>query len=68
MSYGLLKNRVISLFLDQTTSNKPLIEELKHLFKSHLIPIRTKRSNERNSGKYKTRIKPKITKNQKDTL
>lgn len=68
MSYGLLKNRVISLFLDKTNSNKPMVEELKHLFKSHLIPIRPQRSNERNVGKYRTRIKPKITKNQKDTF
>ena len=68
MSYGLLKNRVISLFINETTSNKPVVDELKYLFKSHLIPIRPKRHNERNSGKYRTRIKPKVTKNQKDTL
>ncbi len=68
MSYGLLKNRVVTLFLDQGSSTNDMVEELKQLFKLHLIPIRPKRSNERNSGKYRSRIKPKITKNQKDTI
>ena len=40
---------------------------VKHLIKkgikSHLVPIRPDRKFERNSGKYRSRIKSKITKN-----
>ena len=68
MSYGLLKNRVIALFLNQRPSGNDMVEELKQLFKAHLIPIRPNRSNERNSGKYRSRLKPKITKNQRDAI
>src|SRR5690606_18324145 len=68
VSYGLLKNRIVSLFSNQKTTGDDIVEELKILFKSHLIPIRPNRTFERKSGKYRSRIKPKITKNQKDTL
>ncbi len=68
ISYGLLKNRVITLFLDEQSEDIDMVEELKALFKSHLIPIRPDRKFERNSGKYRSRIKPKITKNQKDAV
>jgi hypothetical protein len=67
LSYGLLKNRVLELFLEEESMEKAVME-LKTLFKKHLIPIRPNRSFERESGKYRTRIKPKITKNQKDTI
>jgi len=68
MSYGLLKNRVITLFLDEKNKESNLVEELKNIFKAHLVPIRPNRKFERNIGKYRTRTKPKITKNQKDTI
>ena len=68
LSYGFLKNRVIQLFLVEDSNQNTIIEELKVLFKSHLIPIRPNRSYERKSGKYRTRMKPKITKNQKDAI
>ncbi|MDO5968244.1 hypothetical protein Q4Q35_00340 [Flavivirga aquimarina] len=45
-----------------------IIIELKELFKENQIPIRPNRSFERNSGKYRSRIKPKISKNQKDSI
>ena len=45
-----------------------IIEELKLLFKEHLVPIRPNRNNKRNIGKYRSRIKPIVTKNQKDSL
>lgn len=68
MSYGLLKNRVVTLFLDKQSDNENIVEELKKLFKSHLVPIRPKRAFDRNTGKYRARIKPKITKNQRDAV
>lgn len=68
VSYGLLKNRVVTLFLDKQPTDVDIVEELKNLFKSHLVPIRNNRKFERNSGKYRSRIKPKITKNQKDAV
>ena len=43
ISYGLLKNRVVTLFLNQQPSGHNMVEELKQLFKSHLIHIRPKR-------------------------
>jgi hypothetical protein len=67
LSYGLLKNRVLELFLEEESMEKAVME-LKTLFKKHLIPIRPNRSFGRESGKYRSRMKPKITKNQKDTI
>lgn len=66
ISYGLLKNRVVTLFLDEKSAGFDIVEELKFLYKSHLVPIRPNRKFERNPGKYRSRIKPKVTKNQKD--
>ncbi|TXD80404.1 IS4 family transposase [Subsaximicrobium wynnwilliamsii] len=66
ISYGLLKDRVVTLFLDKKPTGIDIVEELKTLYKSHLVPIRTNRKSERNPDKYRSRIKPKITKNQKD--
>lgn len=68
VSYGLLKNRVVTLFLDKQPKDVDMVEQLKDLFKSHLVPISNNRKFERNSGKYRSRIKPKITKNQKDAV
>jgi len=64
LSYGFLKNRII--FLLEEGNN--IEQELKLLFKQHLVPIRPHRNNERKVGKYRVRIKPLITKNQKDTI
>ena len=61
MSYGLLKNRVVTLFLNKQSDNENMVKELKKLFKSHLVPIRPKRTFDRNTGKYRARTKPKIT-------
>lgn len=68
LSYGFLKNRIVELFLNKNSCQNSILDELKELFKSHLIPIRPNRSFERRSGKYRSRLKPKITKNQKDTI
>jgi hypothetical protein len=67
LSYGFLKNRIIELFLDGG-STQAAVSELKELFKKHLVPIRPNRSYKRNMGKYRRRIKPKVTKNQRDTF
>ncbi len=63
----LLKDRIITLFFSNTNTDNTL-SELKELFKKHLIPIRPNRTFERQKDKYRNRQKPKITKNQKDTL
>lgn len=67
LSYGFMKDRILSLFFGKDDMQDS-IDELKTLFKEHLIPIRPNRSNKRNVGKYRNRIKPRITKNQKDSL
>lgn len=67
LSYGILKNRVVTLFFSEKDMDQ-IYNELKQLFKLDLIPIRPYRSNPRNIGKYRRREKPKITKNQKDTI
>lgn len=67
LSYGFLKNRIISLFFSNTNM-EDVIQELKTLFKQHLVPIRPNRSYQRNIGKYRRREKPKVTKNQKDAI
>ena len=67
VSYGILKNRVITLFFSDTDMDQ-IYKELKQLFKIDVIPIRPNRSNPRNIGKYRRREKPKLTKNQKDTI
>jgi hypothetical protein len=67
LSYGFLKNRIITLFF----SNKEMgviISELKDLFKKHTIPIRPNRKYERNVDKYRKRGKPKLLKNSKDAI
>lgn len=68
MSYGLLKNRIVAIFTDRHGREIDMVAELKALFISHLVPIRPNRKFERNPGKYRSRIKPKITKNQKDAV
>ena len=67
LSYGFLKNRILELFFIEDSMEKA-IHHIKKLFLEHQVPIRPNRSLERNSGKYRSRIKPKITKNQKDSI
>jgi len=63
LSYGFMKDRILSLFLSQKEMAM-IMEELKSLFKDHLVPIRPDRSYKRNVGKYRSRVKPIVTKNQ----
>ena len=67
LSYGFLKDRVITLFFNNENM-QDVFDELKILFKKELVPIRPNRSNLRNIGKYRRREKPKVVKNQKDTI
>jgi len=67
LSYGFLKDRILSILFQGEDMNQAS-NELKTLLKSHLIPIRPNRANKRNVGKYRNRIKPIITKNQKNSL
>jgi len=61
----LLRNRIISLFLNPKESEN-VVDELKKMFKKYLIPIRPNRKLERNTEKYRRGPKPKVTKNQRD--
>ena len=67
LSYGFMKDRILTVFFRKGDMN-PIITELKELFRGNLVPIRPERSNTRNVWKYKVRMKPKVTKNQKGTL
>lgn len=67
VSYGILKNRILELFLSDKPMNQ-ITEEIKNLLKKHTIPIRPNRNYERNNGKYRKRTKPRVTKNQKDAI
>ena len=67
LSYGLLKDRIVTLFYSDTKT-EVILSELKELFNKHLIPIRPERKFERHKDKYRNRQKPKVTKNMKDTL
>ena len=67
LSYGFLKNKIITLFFSNTDM-EDIVMQLKILFKQELVPIRPNRSNKRNIGKYRRREKPKVTKNQKDSI
>jgi hypothetical protein len=67
LSYGFLKNKVLTLFFSDNDL-VDMVEQLKELFKQNLVPIRPNRSNQRNTGKYRRRERPKTTKNQKDAI
>lgn len=66
-SYGLLKNRILDLFLSNDHMEN-IIEKMRKVIIEHMIPIRPNRSYLRESGKYRNRMKPKVTKNQKDAI
>ena len=67
LSYGFLKDRIISMFFSKTETDT-IYTELRNLFEKHLIPIRPGRKYVRNKNKYKYRPKPKVPKNMKDTV
>jgi len=67
LSYGFLKNRVLELLCKEAPLDK-VFQELEALFLEHTVPIRNNRSIERHVGKYRARIRPKVTKNHKDAI
>lgn len=67
LSYGFLKNRILELLFKEAPLEE-VFKELENLFLKNTIPIRLNRNNKRESGKYRTRVRPKILKNQKDAI
>lgn len=67
LSYGFLKDRIVTLFFSKNDM-EGTIKELKILFKKHIVPIRPNRSNSRDIDKFRKRLKPKVTKNLRDTF
>jgi hypothetical protein len=67
LSYGFLKNRILEL-LHRQAPLESIFQELETLFLNNTIPIRNNRNNTRNPAKYRARIKPKVTKNLKNTI
>lgn len=67
ISYGILKDRIIELFFSDNQMNV-ITKEIKDLLKRNIIPVRPNRKFNRNTKKYRNRIKPNVTKNQKDAF
>jgi len=67
LSYGFLKDKIITLFFSETDINT-ITFELKGLLRKHLVPIRPNRNFNRDTGKYRKRTKPKVLKNNKDAI
>lgn len=67
LTYGFLKNRVLELLFKEG-SLEDVFLELQALFLKNTIPIRPNRSYARNVGKYRTRTRPFVLKNQKDAV
>lgn len=67
LSYGFLKNRILELLFKEAPLEE-VFNELENLFLQNTIPIRPNRSNKREVGKYKKRIRPLVLKNQKDAI
>jgi hypothetical protein len=67
LSYGFLKNRIITLFFSDLEM-AVIVSELKKLFKKHIVPVRPNRKYERKPDKYRKRAKPKLLKNRKNAI
>ena len=67
LSYGFLKNRIIDLLWQNAPLDK-IFQELQTLFLKNTIPIRNNRTNSREVDKYKNKVKPIVTKNQRDAI
>lgn len=67
LSYGFLKNRIIDLLWQKAPLDK-IFQELQTLFLKNTIPIRNNRTNHREVDKYKNKVKPVVTKNQRDAI
>lgn len=67
LTYGFLKNRVLELLFKEGVLEDVFLE-LQTLFLKNTVPIRPNRSNPRNVGKYRNRIRPIVLKNQRDAV
>jgi hypothetical protein len=67
LSYGFLKNRILELLFKETPLEE-VFKELEILFLKNTIPVRLNRNNKREVGKYRTRTRPKVLKNQRDAM
>lgn len=67
LSYGFMKDRIVELLFASTNFEETL-DELKSLFKRHIIPIRPERKHTRDVGKFRNRMKPVVTKNSRDAF
>ncbi|MFH6965338.1 IS4 family transposase [Flavobacterium plurextorum] len=67
LSYGFLKNRILELLFKEAPLEE-VFKELENLFLQNTIPIRLNRNNKREAGKYRTRVRPLVLKNQKDAI
>jgi hypothetical protein len=67
MSYGFMKDNIISLLFTNPNTEE-VDKELKKLLLKNLVPIRPNRSNPRQHDLYARRRKPKVLKNQKDAI
>ncbi|WP_244248420.1 transposase [Flavobacterium foetidum] len=67
LSYGFLKNRILELLFKEAPLEE-VFKELENLFLQNTIPIRLNRNNKRESGKYRTGVRPVVLKNQKDAI
>lgn len=66
LSFGLMKDRMVEILINEKAEN--LVEELKKLFLSNVVPIRPGRKNKREKDKFRTRKKPLFLKNFKNAL
>lgn len=67
LSYGFLKDRIVELFFSFQNAES-IMNELRNLFKEHIIPVRPNRSFERTKEKYHRKAKPKVFKNYKNVF
>ena len=67
LSYGHLKDTVLELLGNRAPIDK-IFQELQALFLEYPVPIRPNRTNLRKSGMYRSKTKPKVTKNQRDAI
>ena len=67
LSYGRLKDRILTLLGNEAPIGK-IFKELEMLFLKNTVPIRPNRTNPRKSGMYRSKTKPKVTKNQRDAI
>lgn len=67
VSYGILKDRILEIFLSEKTIEQ-ITKEIKTVLRKHTVPIRPNRQHPRLLSSLRYKRKPSITKNQKDAI